>query len=219
LAPQHQFPCAIIDIISGYQHLLKSHAASDIVISGVSAGTFDLNTGGGLTLSLLLAIREMGLPTPGGAVMISPWVDLTRSFPSFSANAQMDYLPNASEEILAYYAPNEVKKNQYASPIWAQDFSNMPPILIQVGEKERLHDEDVAVAHKLAQFGNKVELEVYEDSFHAFPMFAFLPAARVALLSCSEFISRRKDLPGHSLLTRLCHKGKNLNSATLSPKL
>ena len=50
-----------------------------IVIAGDSAG-------GGLSLALLQVIRDSGLPTPAGGVLISPWCDLTHSFASVHAN-------------------------------------------------------------------------------------------------------------------------------------
>ena len=59
-----------------------AHRAVDplnIIISGDSAG-------GGLSLALLQVIRDAGLPMPAGGVLISPWCDLTHSFPSVHAN-------------------------------------------------------------------------------------------------------------------------------------
>jgi len=50
-----------------------------IIISGDSAG-------GGLSLALLQVIRDSGLPVPAGGVLISPWCDLTHSFPSILRN-------------------------------------------------------------------------------------------------------------------------------------
>jgi acetyl esterase/lipase len=35
---------------------------------------------------MLTVMRDMGLPMPVGAVLISPWVDLTHSFPSVMGN-------------------------------------------------------------------------------------------------------------------------------------
>ena len=41
------------------------------------------SAGGGLTMATLLAIRDSkSLPLPAGAVVLSPWVDLTHSMPS-----------------------------------------------------------------------------------------------------------------------------------------
>jgi hypothetical protein len=52
---------------------------SKIVFAGDSAG-------GNLCITVLTILRDMGLPLPAGAVLISPWVDLTHSFPSVMQN-------------------------------------------------------------------------------------------------------------------------------------
>jgi acetyl esterase/lipase len=44
------------------------------------------SAGGGLCITILTILRDMGLPMPAGAVLISPWVDLTHSFPSIVQN-------------------------------------------------------------------------------------------------------------------------------------
>lgn len=46
-----------------------------------------------LIYSLLVTLRDQGIPLPAGAVLISPWVDLTHSFPSVSADCPLDYIP------------------------------------------------------------------------------------------------------------------------------
>ncbi|WFD45205.1 hypothetical protein MPSI1_003883 [Malassezia psittaci] len=93
-APQFPFPCALQDCLAAYLYLIDppenaKHPAIDpsrIVIAGDSAG-------GGLSLALLQLIRDTGLPLPAGAVLISPWVDLTHSFPSILKNTKTDYIP------------------------------------------------------------------------------------------------------------------------------
>ena len=52
-----------------------------LVLAGDSAG-------GGLCLTALTIIRDLGLPMPAGAILISPWVDLTHSFPSVMENVK-----------------------------------------------------------------------------------------------------------------------------------
>ena len=59
--------------------LHKPIPPSKIVIAGDSAG-------GGLCIAALSVLRDMGLEQPAGAVLISPWVDLTHSFPSVMRN-------------------------------------------------------------------------------------------------------------------------------------
>lgn len=38
-------------------------------------------------------MRDQGVPLPAGAILISPWVDLTHSFPSVSEENPLDYIP------------------------------------------------------------------------------------------------------------------------------
>ena len=42
---------------------------------------------------MLVMLRDRGLPLPAGAILISPWVDLTHSFPSVSGEGSADYIP------------------------------------------------------------------------------------------------------------------------------
>ncbi|KAG1746357.1 hypothetical protein EDB19DRAFT_1631628 [Suillus lakei] len=94
LAPQYPFPCALQDLLAAYLYLIKppsdaSHQPvqpAHIVIAGDSAG-------GGLTLALLQILRDTGLPLPAGGILISPWCDLTHSFPSIHTNTATDVIP------------------------------------------------------------------------------------------------------------------------------
>ena len=46
-----------------------------------------------LKCRMLVTIRDQGLPLPAGGILISPWVDLTHSFPSIVTDNPGDYLP------------------------------------------------------------------------------------------------------------------------------
>ncbi|KAJ7180300.1 alpha beta-hydrolase [Mycena crocata] len=93
-APQYPWPCPLQDVLAAYLYLIRPPAnalhnaipASKIVLAGDSAG-------GGLCLSVLSIIRDLGLPMPAGCVLISPWVDLTHSFPSVMQNTETDIIP------------------------------------------------------------------------------------------------------------------------------
>ena len=86
LAPQYPFPCGLHDCLASYLWLLKTQDPSTVVLAGDSAG-------GGMVLSLMVILRDQGLPLPAGATLISPWVDLTHSFPSVAQGSQFDYIP------------------------------------------------------------------------------------------------------------------------------
>ncbi|KAI0066158.1 alpha/beta-hydrolase [Artomyces pyxidatus] len=93
-APQYPWPCPLHDVLAAYFYLTQPppgapHTAVDpkrLVFAGDSAG-------GNLCLSALTVLRDMGLPLPAGAVLISPWVDLTHSFESVMRDGSTDIIP------------------------------------------------------------------------------------------------------------------------------
>lgn len=103
-APQYPWPCPLHDVLAAYLYLIKPPPdalhkpipPSQIVVAGDSAG-------GGLSLALLLILRDLGLPMPAGGILISPWVDLTHSFPSVMQNTAMDIIPESG----FIYKPSE----------------------------------------------------------------------------------------------------------------
>ncbi|EUC27027.1 hypothetical protein COCCADRAFT_10254 [Bipolaris zeicola 26-R-13] len=87
LAPQFPFPCGLHDCLAVYLYLLEEkHDPTTIILAGDSAG-------GGMVLSMLVTLRDQDIPLPAGAILISPWVDLTHSFPSLGGDGKMDYIP------------------------------------------------------------------------------------------------------------------------------
>ncbi|KAK0668017.1 hypothetical protein QBC41DRAFT_394797 [Cercophora samala] len=86
LAPQYPFPCGLHDCLATYLYLLTQQESNTIILAGDSAGA-------GMILSMMVILRDMGLPLPAGAVLISPWADLTHSFPSVAGDCPLDYIP------------------------------------------------------------------------------------------------------------------------------
>lgn len=88
LAPQFPFPCGLHDCLAAYLYLLTVQDPTTIILAGDSAG-------GGMVMALLVILRDQNIPLPAGAILISPWVDLTHSFPSVAGDAPLDYIPQA----------------------------------------------------------------------------------------------------------------------------
>lgn len=86
LAPQFPFPCGLQDCVAAYLQLLEEFEPTQILFAGDSAG-------GGMVLSMLVILRDQGLPLPAGTILLSPWVDLTHSFPSVAGDGAGDYIP------------------------------------------------------------------------------------------------------------------------------
>src|SRR5271154_72315 len=79
LAPQFPFPCGLQDCLAAYLYLLTVQEPSEVILAGDSSG-------GGMIVSMLVTLRDQGLPLPAGAAPISPWADLTHSFPSVTGD-------------------------------------------------------------------------------------------------------------------------------------
>ena len=71
LAPETRFPGPLHDAVTAYFRLVDElHVPPEnIVVAGDSAG-------GGLTLALLMYLRDNGYPLPSGAILMSPWVGM-----------------------------------------------------------------------------------------------------------------------------------------------
>ena len=124
-----------------------------IVIAGDSAG-------GNLALVTLLRARDQGLPLPGGAVLLSPWTDLTGSGASMRTNAKRDPMLPAQriDEAARLYAPTAQLDHPDVSPLFA-DFSGLPPLSIHVGTTEILLDDSQRLVERAQQHGVSAELE------------------------------------------------------------
>ncbi|KAH6618060.1 hypothetical protein B0J18DRAFT_436375 [Chaetomium sp. MPI-SDFR-AT-0129] len=122
LSPQFPFPCGLQDCLATYLHLLTQQPANTVVLAGDSAG-------GGMVLSLLVVLRDRGIPLPAGAVLISPWVDLTHSFPSVAGDCPLDYIPASGfhhKPSPAWPPPNEEELEELKKAALAQKKNEVP---------------------------------------------------------------------------------------------
>ena len=161
LAPEHPYPGAIDDAHTAYHWLLTSGARpARTFVGGISAG-------GGLTLALLLRLRDAGEPLPAGAVPMSPWTDLTQSGQSFATNAGNDPVISKAylDRMSALYLGGVDAQTPYASPLHA-DLTGLPPLLVQVGSDEVLLDDSGEFVRKATSSGVDVNYEVWPQMFH-----------------------------------------------------
>lgn len=148
LAPEHPFPAAIDDAVSAYRWLLdQGSLPARTVIAGDSGG-------GGLTMAILLALRDRELPMPAAACCNSPWVDLTITAGSYISKAAVDPLVSAAmvSRMAAAYLNGADARTPLASPLLA-DLSGLPPLLIQVREDEVLLDDSRRLAERVKEAG------------------------------------------------------------------
>ncbi len=181
LAPEHPFPAAIDDALAVYRALLEQ--TSSIVVSGESAG-------GGLSLALLLAARDAGLPLPTAAALFSPWTDLAATGDSIRTNDRscaMFYGEPVGREACRYLNGAD-PCNPLASPLYA-DLRDLPPLLIHVSRDEVLRDDSIRLAERARDAGVSVDLKVWPVVPHAWQLAqATVPEARQSLNEASAFL-------------------------------
>jgi monoterpene epsilon-lactone hydrolase len=201
LAPEHPFPAQLDDAIASYRWLLdRGIPASHIVVAGESAG-------GGLVLSLLVALRDRGSPLPAAAVCVSPWVDLEMTGQSMRDNARFDYVArHVLQQNVRYFVPNGDTRNPLAAPLHA-DLRGLPPLLVLAGEAETLLDDARRMAARATRHGVDVTFEIEPDMIHAWPLFAN------AFPRCQRTIERMADF------VRLRALGGTVGTAVLATSL
>ena len=186
LAPEHPFPAPIEDAVAAYRWLLnEGYDPARIAVAGDSAG-------GGLTVAALVQIRYVGLPMPGAAVCISPWVDMEGLGESMETRADADPMVGKEGLLLSAktYLGGTDPRAPLAAPLYA-DLRGLPPTLIQVGDAEVLLDNSTRLAGIAREAGVHVEMDVWDDMIHVWHLFApILPEGRQALSQAGEFIKK-----------------------------
>jgi acetyl esterase/lipase len=189
LAPEHSVPAGLDDCLAAFEYLQeRGIAPGKIVVAGDSAGA-------NLTLALLVALRDRGLPLPAAAVAISPATDLTGGGGSYASRAKLDPFFGSKElgHVSQAYAVDHPLDAPLISPLLA-DLHGLPPLLIHVGDHEVLLDDSVRFAEKAQAAGVDVTLKVWPEMFHVFQIFEpLLPEARPANREIAEFIQRQLD--------------------------
>ncbi|KAJ3315670.1 hypothetical protein HDV04_002084 [Boothiomyces sp. JEL0838] len=185
LAPQHVFPAALIDVLSGYQYLLQKYKPHQISFVGDSAG-------GALAAAAMIYCRDTGdLPLPGA-------MDLTQSLPAWHLNKPYCYLPKGTPDKKyisnsrsnLYVSHDKDLINPYASPIFAEQSQvPFPPMMIQVGDAERVRDDGIFFKKLFAN--ENIKLELYEHGVHVFQLFAaFEEFGRESLSRLGDFLKK-----------------------------
>ena len=177
--PEHPYPAALEDALD------VARAAAEggrVILGGDSAG-------GGLALSAAIALRDAAEPAPAGLLLMSPWVDLTCSGESITANDGADANLRARDVVrhAQVYAGDVGRGDPHVSPLNA-DLSNLPPSLIQCGADELFLSENTELAARLDAAETPVELQVYDGMWHDFQAHAgMLSEADIALERMGEW--------------------------------
>jgi acetyl esterase len=112
--------------------------------------------------------RDRGGPNLILQVLEVPATDLTMSQPSIEENAAGPMLTKESCERCRdlYLSDLADARNPYASPLLAEDLSNLPPAIVMTMEFDPLRDEGEAYAARLQKAGVSTQCTRWEGQFH-----------------------------------------------------
>lgn len=180
LAPEHPCPAGVEDAVAAYRFVRDAgYAAEDITLGGDSAG-------GGLVVAALVALREAGEPLPGGAVLVSPWVDLD----SEALRTHRSGFIKLARRAAVAYAGDLDPHDPRVSPLFA-DLSGLPPAMLHFGGAEPFAPEQRALGEAWAKAGSPMTAVEWEDMPHDFPMMGgIFPPADAAVEAIGRFVSR-----------------------------
>ena len=184
LAPEHQYPAALDDALIAWKHIVSQHPNCNIILAGDSAG-------GGLSLALMMYLRDNNEQLPDGLVLFSPWTDLTCSGKTYETKAKYDpmFTTNMPKDSANIYVPEDVKKTDpYISPLYGS-FTNLPRSLILVGENEILLDDSRLFFQKAKESGVDIEIDIWPSMFHDWWLFgSFIPETKQVLDKAANWI-------------------------------
>lgn len=163
LAPEHPFPNALHDLIAVYKAICAD-SPSRVFVGGDSAG-------GGLACGVILEALATDGRRPDGAILFSPWLDLSVSAQAYSMNAATDraFSLESALEAAEQYLQGESAEGPYASPLLA-DLTGFPPVLCFASASEVLADDTLGLIRQLARAGVGVEAHILPQMPHVWPV-------------------------------------------------
>lgn len=165
--PEHQHPAQLLATSSAYQGLLDSGFDPKHVVIGADSAAATL------ALATVLQARDRGEGMPAAMYLISPWVDMTVSNPSFELNASRDayFHRDVVKGLAAMFLGDTDPRDPLASPAFAE-LAGLPPMYIQVGGDETLLDDARNLALRAEKAGVHATIDVFDGQQHTFQMAA-----------------------------------------------
>ena len=167
LAPEHRFPCAVLDAWAA-MHWLAGPAAQSLGVDGSRLAVGGDSAGGTLAAVCAIHARDTGLKlrlqllvTPGTAAFAD-----TASHRRFASG----YLLEAEgiEWFFNHYIDHAQRNDWRFAPLQADTLEGVAPACVLLAECDPLVDEGVAYADKLRAAGVPVALEIYLGVTHDF---------------------------------------------------
>ena len=170
-APEHPFPAPLEDCWDALGAVAARFGQSPLIVAGDSAGA-------NMSAACTLRARDRGGPELALQVLICPVVDhdvTNASYREHGSGPDLFLTAKDMEWFWNCYAPDRASRSvPDASPLRAEDLSNLPPAIVITAEYDPLRDEGIAYAERLRAAGVPVTHRHHEDQFHDFFSFVNL---------------------------------------------
>ncbi len=189
LSPIAPYPAALNDCYEALLYM-KNNAKelgineNQIFVGGTSAG-------GGLTAALTMMARDKGEINIAFQMPLYPMVNY-KTVPQAGEKSKKTYVWDLKRNLIAWklylgtlYGTENIP--EYASPLQANNFENLPPAYTFVGEQDPFFEDTLQYAKKLSEAGVKVEYNVYKGAYHGFE--GSCPKADISKTAQSELIN------------------------------
>jgi epsilon-lactone hydrolase len=185
MPPDYPFPAAIDDSVAVWKEIIQSYPPSKVGLFGSSAG-------GGLTLAVVIRLKQLGLPLPGALMAGTPWADLTKTGDTYFTNEFVDNVLGSEDGWMdaaaQLYAGTHDRKEPLISPVYG-DLSGFPPTILLSGTRDLLLSNTVRVHQKLLQAGVDARLLVFEAQSHGQYLEEDTPECAIALGEVARFFA------------------------------
>jgi len=170
-APEHPFPAPLEDCWDALGAVAAERGGDPLIIAGDSAG-------GNMSAVCALRARDRGGPELALQLLVCPVVDHDMANASYREHGSGPDLFLTVEDMVWFwnhYVPDvSARSAPDASPLRAEDVSNLPPAIVITAEYDPLRDEGIAYAQRLEAAGVPVTHRHHDDMFHDFFSFVNL---------------------------------------------
>jgi monoterpene epsilon-lactone hydrolase len=181
LAPEHPFPAAHDDVFDALREIIAEENGPVFVLCDSSAGA--------LVLCACARLKREGHRMPDKLVGLSVLTDLAMTGRSNVTNASADPMfgPEAVIHKAFHYLEGANPAQPSVSPFWDEPVM-LPDCLFLVGSTEVMRDDTVRYAAKAESAGTRVQVSVYDEAPHVFPLLAGIPEADEAIAELAAFL-------------------------------
>lgn len=185
LAPEHS--CAEVNawLVRYWKHFVHSVDTETLSIMGDSAG-------GHLSLALMLQARDQGLPLPSSMVLLSPAVTGDYEHADRKAKEASDCMIALSgmEPIARLYG-RDIDPTDPRISLLKNKLTGLPPMAVFAGTEEVMSYDARRIEEQARVEGADVDLFMYDEMFHAWPIFP-IPEARRAATQIVDFVLKNE---------------------------